>query len=101
MPEQKAPTPQYSHRNIEIEDSDFSKYKRAYEFLNKTGFEPIVTDFATSCYVRPDGTGVCLKTESTLLHPPITKLAIALPKDSKFLEELIAEFPETEKQLRR
>ena len=102
MPEeQTAPTPAYLHRNIELEDSDVSKYRKCYEFLNRTGFERISGDFGIGSYVRLDGTGVSLKSESQLLQPPKVKLAIALPTGSKFLEELIKEFSETEKQIRR
>ena len=103
MPEENTqpPTPQYNHKRIELEDPDLTKYRKAYDFLNRVGFEPISTGFALSCYVRLDGTGVELKTESELLQKPKLKLAIALPQGSKFLDELVAEFPETKKQLGR
>ena len=104
MPEQntKPPTPPYSHRHVELEDSsDFSKYKEVSEFLNRVGFELISTGFATGCYVRLDGTGVELRLETSLLKPTKLKMAIALPRNSKFLEELVKELPETEEQIRR
>ena len=104
MSEEKTqiPTPEYRHINIELEDTpDFSKYKRAYGFLNKNRFVPISSKFRTSAYVWADGTGIELKSTTELFSSLKVNFAIALPQGSKFLEELIAEFPETEKQIRR